>query len=286
MSQHRRSETNRRLGYPDDARLLIINADDFGMCHATNAAIFRSLTEGVVSSTTLMVPCAWALHALGLLMINPSIPIGIHLTALCDGADYRWRPLTPRDEVPSLVDETGYFYRFDRMAEFFAQARLDELELEFRAQIETVLAVNLHPTHLDWHSIRIHRRPEIFDVMLKLAWEYGLALRVRERPLIEKVQHLGLPCNDYDFLDSYGLETAGKSARYAQLLRELPEGLSEWAVHPGLADAELLTIEPDGAAVRQADFDWLISPEAREIIRQEGITLLSYKPLQAVWQER
>lgn len=284
MSQQHRSITNRLLGYPDDARLLIINADDFGMCHATNAAIFRSIIKGVTSSMTLMVPCTWALHAMRLLRENPAVPFGVHLTALCDGADYRWKPLTPRDNVSSLVDETGYFYRFERMSVFFAQARLDELELEFRAQIETVLAAGLQPTHLDWHSIRIHRRPEIFDVMLKLAREFGLALRVREQPLIEKVQSQGLPCNDYDFLDSYGLETAGKSARYAQLLRELPEGLSEWALHPGLADAELLTIEPEGAHVRQADFDWLMSPEAREVIRQEGITLLSYKPLQAMWQ--
>jgi len=64
MSQPTQRHTNRLLGYPDDARLLIINADDFGMCHAANAAITRSLTAGVVTSTTLMVPCAWALHAM------------------------------------------------------------------------------------------------------------------------------------------------------------------------------------------------------------------------------
>ena len=74
MSQVPKSETNKRLGYPDDARLLIINADDFGMCHATNAAIFRTLTEGVVCSTTLMVPCPWALHAMHWLRDNPDDP--------------------------------------------------------------------------------------------------------------------------------------------------------------------------------------------------------------------
>lgn len=286
MSQSQGSKTNRLLGYADDARLLIINADDFGMCHATNAAIFRSLTEGVTCSTTLMVPCPWALHAMRLLSENPDIPFGVHLTVLCDGADYRWGPITPRDKVPSLVDETGYFYRFERMTEFLAQARLDEMEIEFRAQIETVLAANLKPTHLDWHSLRISMRPEVFDVMFRLAREYGLALRVRERSLIEKVQHQGLPTNDHDFLDSYLLDTSEKSARYVQLLRDLPVGLNEWAVHPGLEDGELLAIEPDGAPVRQADLDFLVSAEAREIIQQEGITLLSYKPLQGVWQVR
>ena len=68
------------------------------------------------------------------------------------------------------------------------------------------------------------------------------------------------------------------------VLRDLPVGLSEWAVHPGLADSELLAIEPGGAPVRQADLDFLTSAKAREVIQQEGITLLSYKPLQEVWQ--
>jgi predicted glycoside hydrolase/deacetylase ChbG (UPF0249 family) len=286
MSKVPSSETNRRLGYPDDARLLIINADDFGMCHATNAAIFRTLKEGVVRSTTLMVPCPWALHALHWLGDNPDVAFGVHLTAICDGADYRWGPLTARDRVPSLVDETGYFYRFERMAEFFAQVNLDELEVEFRAQIDTILAAGLEPTHLDWHSLRIGGRTDIVEVMLGLAKEYGLALRVMGQPVIEKVQSQGLPTNDYDFLDSSTLSIVEKPARYAQLLRELPVGLSEWAVHPGLDSAELLAIEPDGNHFRQTDFDFLVSPEAGALIRQEGITLLSYAPLQAAWQAR
>ncbi len=286
MSQLQKSDTNQRLGYPADARLLIINADDFGMCHATNAAILRSLKEGVVCSTTLMVPCPWAIYAMRLLGENPDIPFGVHLTVIGDTVNYRWRPLTAKDNVPSLVDATGYFYSWEHIPEFLASAKLDELEVEFRAQIETVLAAKLQPTHLDWHSLPIGRRPDMFDVMLRLAKEYGLALRVAERSLIEKVQRQGLPTIDQDFLDSYRMDTVGKSARYVQMLRDLPVGLSEWAVHPGLADAELLAIEPDGAQVRQADLDFLVSAEASEVIQREGITLLSYKPLQKVWRDR
>jgi predicted glycoside hydrolase/deacetylase ChbG (UPF0249 family) len=286
MRQLPTSETNRRLGYPDDARLLIINADDCGMCHAVNAAIFQTLTAGVTQSTTLMVPCPWALHAMHWLRAHPEVAFGVHLTALCDGPDYRWGPLTPKDRVPSLVDETGTFYRFERMAEFFAQINLDELAVEFRAQIEAVLAAGLTPTHLDWHSLRVAARPDIVEVMLELAKEYGLALRVMGRPMIEKVQSQGLPTNDYDFLDSYLLPIDDKPAHFARLLRDLPAGLSEWAVHPGLDSAELLAIEPEGHHFRQADFDFLMSPAAQAIIQQEGITLLSYAPLQAVWQGR
>jgi predicted glycoside hydrolase/deacetylase ChbG (UPF0249 family) len=281
-----KGQTNRLLGYPVDARLLIINADDFGMCHAINEAIFRALRKGVLRSTTLMVPCPWALHAMHFLADHPEIPFGIHLTVISDWADYRWRPVTSKEKVPSLLDKAGYFHNFEHMPEFLAQVRLDQLEMEFRGQIDAVLAAGLKPTHLDWHALRIGGRADIFDVMLRLATEYGLALRVAGRSWIEKVQSQGLPTNDYDFLDSYLLDPVDKSVLYDQMLRELPTGLSEWAVHPGLDDTELLAIEPDGKHVRQTDFDFLMSQEAKDIVKEEGIILLDYRALQVVWRGR
>jgi predicted glycoside hydrolase/deacetylase ChbG (UPF0249 family) len=286
MSELHQMTTNRRLGYPADARLLIINADDFGMCHAINAGILRSLTEGAVSSTSVMTPCPWALHAMHMLAENRDILFGVHLTVICENTHYRWRPLTSREKVPSLIDETGYCYDLERIPQFLAQAKLNELELEFRAQIETVLAAGLEPTHLDWHCLSGGERLDIFELTLGLAQEYGLAVRVAGHPLIETVQRQGLPTNDHDLLDSFSLDTVGKADRYAQLLHDLPVGLSEWAVHPGLADAELRAMKPEGADVRQTDLDFLISAEAREIIQREEITLLSYQPLQQAWQER
>lgn len=284
MSHLLPGQTNRLLGYPADARLLIINADDFGMCHAVNDAIIRALPQGLLRSTTLMTPCPWGLHAMHFLAQHPEFAFGVHLTALAEWEDYRWGPLTSKEKVPSLVDKTGYFYNFAQMPGFLAQVRLAELEIEFRAQIETVLAAGLKPTHLDWHALRLDRRPDIGELMLRLAKEYGLALRVRGRAWTEHVQSQGLPAIDYDFLDSYGLDLADKAAQYAQLLRELPAGLSEWAVHPGLNNAELLAIEGDSKHVRQSDFDFLMAPAAQEIIQAEGIILLDYRPLQVLWR--
>jgi predicted glycoside hydrolase/deacetylase ChbG (UPF0249 family) len=279
-----KGQTNRLLGYPADARLLIINADDFGMCHAINEAIFRALKKGVLRSATLMAPCPWALHAMHFLADHPEIPFGVHLTVISDWSDYRWGPVISKEKVPSLIDKAGYFYNFEHMPEFLAQVRLDQLETEFRAQIEAVLATGLKPTHLDWHSLRIGGRADIFEAMLRLAREYGLALRVAGQSWIEKMQSQGFPTNDYDFLDSYLLDPMDKSARYAQMLRELPAGLSEWAVHPGLDTAELLAIEPDGKHIRQTDFDFLMSQEAKDIVKEEGIILLDYRALQVVWR--
>jgi hypothetical protein len=114
-----KGQTNRLLGYPADARLLIINADDFGMCHAVDEAVIRSLQKGVLRSTTLMMPCAWALHAIHFLTDHPEIPFGIHLTAISDWVDYRWGPLTPKEKVPSLINELGYFYTLNACLNFW-----------------------------------------------------------------------------------------------------------------------------------------------------------------------
>jgi predicted glycoside hydrolase/deacetylase ChbG (UPF0249 family) len=273
-------QTNERLGYAADARLLIVNADDFGMCHAINEATLRAFQAGVVRSTSLMAPCPWALHAMHLLKQHPEIPFAVHLTIIAEHPVYRWGPLTARDRVPSLLDEAGYFYSNDRRAEFPDKARLDEVELEFRAQIEAVLAAQLRPTHLDWHCLYDGGRADIFDLTLALAREFGLALRVHDPASAEKARRAGLPTSDHGVLDSYSLSTDGKAARYAQLLRELPPGLSEWAVHPSLGDAEAQAIKPESWQVRKADFDFLVSREARDIPDEEGIVLIDYRALQ------
>jgi chitin disaccharide deacetylase len=278
-------QTNRLLGYPEDARLLIVNADDFGMCHSVNEAVFRALERGLLRSTTLMVNCPWALQGMHFLADHPEFAFGVHLTVISDWVDYRWGPVAAREKVPTLINQAGYFYDFEHMPHFLAHVDLDQLEMEFRAQIETVLAAGLKPTHLDWHALRLNGRTNILELMLKLAREYGLALRVAGEPWIETVQSRGLPSNDYHFMDSYHIDPAEKSARYGQMLRELPEGLSEWAIHPALDSAELLAIELESNHIRQTDFDFLISQEAKEIVKEEGIVLLDYRALQEVWNE-
>lgn len=273
---------NDLLGYPPDARLLIVNADDFGMSHAVNAAILRTLTDGVARSTTLMAPCPWARHAMRLLRDHPDVAFGVHLTVVSEFPDYRWGPLTPRDRVPSLLDETGFCYSNDRQPELLARASLDELEVEFRAQIEVVLAAGLKPTHLDWHCLYDGGRPDVFDLTFGLAHAYGLALRVFDPARGARLQRQGLPTVDHGVVDSTRLPTAGKTARFVRMLRELPAGLSEWAVHPGRGTAEARAI--DGWwSKRAADLRFLVSPVARETVAAEGSVLLDYRALQAVW---
>jgi predicted glycoside hydrolase/deacetylase ChbG (UPF0249 family) len=284
MSRAQRSQTNRLLGYADDARLLLVNADDFGMYEDINAAVVRAFQEGTVQSTSLMAPCPGAAQAMQLAREHPEVRVGVHLSIVSDIEHYHWGPLAPRERVPSLLDERGEFYSTERMAELLARAKLSELEVEFRAQVEAVLAAGLQPTHLDWHCLSDGGRDDLFDLSMDLAREYALALRVASPPHIGQVQRQGLPTNDHELLDSFTVRIEDKAAQYERMLRELPAGLNEWAVHPSIGGAESRAIDPDGWQVRRTDFDFLVSPEAREIIREEGITLLSYEPLQKVWQ--
>lgn len=279
-------QTNRILSYPDDARLLIINADDFGMCNSINEAIIETLKQGLIHSTSLMVPCPWALHAMHFLKNQPEVPFGVHLTAICDSDDYSWGPVSSKDRVPDLVDQAGHFFSFENFHKILSADIVEQLEVEFRLQIETVLATGLKPAHLDWHAIRLEGRAQIFDLMFRLAKEYGLAFRIPAQPYIQKVQRLGLPCNDYELLDSYLLNPTNKMARYAQMLHELPAGLSEWAVHPGHDNPELLAMEPDGNHFRQTDYDFWTSKDAKEIMKKEGIILIDYRVLQKAWKRK
>ncbi|MEU5639874.1 polysaccharide deacetylase family protein [Streptomyces milbemycinicus] len=279
-------QSSELLGFPPEARVLIVNADDLGMSHAVNAAIVDSIEQGIVSSCSLMPPCPWARHAMGLLRDRPHIPFGIHLTLVCDSVHYRWGPLSPKDKVPSLLDDAGDLFipTPAQRARLLAQARPDEVEREFRAQIDTVVDTGLSPTHLDFHCLADGGRDDILDLTMALAAEYGLAVRVWLDPGRRKARQRGLPVTDNDFLDSFSLPLDGKPARYAQLLRDLPTGLSEWAVHPGLGTEESQAIEPDGWRVRRTDHDFLTSPEARQLLDDEGVVVIDYRTLQRMWR--
>jgi len=169
------------------------------------------------------------------------------------------------------------------MNEFLDRVDLSQLEVEFRAQIGRVLEVGLKPAHLDWHTLRINNRDDIYQLMFRLAREYRLALRVFGQSFISKLQGQGFPTNDYDFLDSSSLDPTTKASRYAALLKTLPPGLSEWAVHPGMDCSELQALEPDGNHFRQTDFDFWVSQQAKDLIKKEGIILMDYHALQDAW---
>ena len=183
-----------------------------------------------------------------------------------------------------LLNEDGGFFNEAQLDELMAQARLDELELEFRAQIEAALTAELEPTHLDWHCFLDGGREDVFELGIALAHEYGLALRASERAAQQRLKADGLPALDHPLLDSFSLDIDGKSARYAELLRTLPPGVTQWAVHPAFADDEAKRVDPDGWRVRNSDYEFLVSAEAQKIAAEENVVLTDYRRMQELWR--
>ena len=266
------------LGFFPDARVLIVNCDDFGMSRSINAGVVRAIEGGIASSCSLMVPCDAAADAMQILRERPEIRFGVHLTLVRDSVDQRWSPVCSGEEVPSLLDGSGVLPLARDIPALLAHARLGEIEREFRAQIEVVLRAGLKPTHLDWHCLADGGRGDVMQMTLGLALEYGLAMRAWGDPAREELRRRGLAAVDHNFLDSFNLELDGKFDRYQQLLRAVPLGLTEWAVHPAACE--------DEAGVRSSDFEFLVSPQAADTIRSAQIHVISYQPLRESWRQR
>jgi hypothetical protein len=274
------------LGFSPDARVLIVNCDDLGMHDAVSAAVVESIETGIASSASLMVPCPAAANAMGLLRDRPHIPFGIHLALLRDSREDRWGPVAAKADVPSLLDpHTGELY-VDTPAQravLLAEAKVSEVERELRAQIDAVVGVGLAPTHLDWHCLADGGRADILDLAMALAKEYGLAARIWLSDGRRKARAHGKPVVDNAFLDTYSISLDGKAETYARMLRDLPPGLNEWAVHPAHGDERPHTIEPTSWDIRRSDHAFLTSQKAREILDQESITVIDFRPLQQAW---
>lgn len=273
--------TNELLGYPKDARLLIVNIDDYGLCYTVNQSAIQILNKGAACSCTIMAPAPWAIHGIEQVKAN-GIKCGVHLTAISEHRLYRWKPLSSPQSVPSLIDEQGFFFLESRQDQFTRQANLHELEREWRAQIDYALQCGVQVTHLDSHCNVHDSRDDFFAMTLHLAGEYGLPLRIHEEKYLKIAQDQGKPTLDHPDLDSFRVPLANKSHTYVQMIRELPAGLSEWAIHPAFESDELRAITPEWP-VRSSDYEFFCSDEYLALLRAEGIVLVDYSLLKPFW---
>jgi chitin disaccharide deacetylase len=138
---------------------------------------------------------------------------------------------------------------------------------------------------VDWHALADGGREHIFDLGLALAEEYGLAARVWLERGRRIARQQSLSAVDHAFLDSFSLDVETKTSRYLQLLHDLPAELGEWAVHPGLGDPASRKID-NGWQIRYTDLEFLITAEAREAVRREGIIIVDYCAIKEAWSRR
>jgi chitin disaccharide deacetylase len=239
---------------------LIVRGDDFGMCHSVNEGIVRAFTDGILTQSSVMVPCPWFTEAAQLARTH-AIPVGIHQTLTCEWDNLRWRPLT---SGPSLTGADGTFYR--SVAEASAAITHDEAVAELLAQAARFTAEDLTIDYLDVHmgAVAPKAYTEVADKLGEL-FVYSELARSRGLTSID-----GLSERD----------TSGKKDWLMTYLSELGPGVHMLVVHPAVAGPEIASLTgPDSIPYRWAeeyriaDLELLTDPEVAALVRARGIEL-------------
>ena len=263
-----------RLGYPADARLLIINCDDLGSSRSANVAIYEALRDGMATSATLMVPCPWARDAAAMYRGED---VGVHLTLNAEWETYRWGPIT---HSPSLLDGDGGFPR--TTADVWDHADVEEVRRECRTQIERAIYWGFDVSHLDSHMGTLQLRPEFFDVYLELAVEFQLPLRMVSSSLEPMI---GFPARRLAaeegvvFTDNFVYSTLGSRTSIEKALFSLRPGVTEVFLHPALDTDELRASHPDWPH-RVEDHAFLTrDPSFIDLVERAGAILIGFREL-------
>lgn len=285
---------------------LIVNADDFGFTRGVNAGIIRAFKSGVLTSATIMANGDAFDDAIGLARSNPGLGVGCHL-AVVGG-----RPVAPAREVASLLNGDGMLPR--TLTELMkmlmsGRARVEEIEREFRAQVERVLLSGITLTHLDSHK-HAHTHASVMQALARVAVEFAIPCvrnpfeRVFARPRVGAAAGAARPVylkqcamsaavapRAFSFkrlARGYGLKTPdhfcgvrltglldGEAMR--SLIKSLKEGTTEIMCHPGVYDEELESARTRLKRERQRELEALVDPATIRCAEQEGVKLISYR---------
>jgi chitin disaccharide deacetylase len=262
-----------RLGHAPDARLVIVNADELGLCHAANVGVYDCLATGVVTSATLMVPGPWAREAAARYRGED---VGVHLTVNAEHERYRWGPIT---HAPSLLGGDGGFPATP--ADAWDHADVDEVRRELRSQVERAILWGFDVSHLDTHLGTVAMRPEFFDIYLELALEFSLPVRMGNAA---EEHYLGFPARELAadagvvFADRSVSSAPGVTASPLDQLAALQPGVTELRVRPAIDTAELRSFAEDWAE-RVGDHEVVCDGRLQRAIDEAGATLIGFRAL-------
>jgi hopanoid biosynthesis associated protein HpnK len=272
-----------------EARRLIVNADDFGRSHAINQAVIRAHREGILTTASLMVNEPAADEAAALAHQNPGLGVGLHLSLVCG------RSALPPSAIPKLVNchslfssnptAAGFRYFFsgrcraqlrDEIAAQFKKFRAFALPLD---HVNGHLHTHLHPAVLKilcdnaerWNirAMRLTRDPFLLNARLASGdWFYRLShaavfglLSARARPVLARL-NIRHTRNVFGLLQNARVD----DGYVTKLLPLLPPGDSELYSHPSLGQFK-------------NEFDALVNPSIRALVRQLDIQLIRYQDL-------
>lgn len=258
---------------------LIVRGDDMGYSHAGNEALVKCYKEGIESSIEVIVPSPWFPEAVEMLKDIPDVDVGIHLALTSEWDNVKWRPVS---DCPSLRDADGYFYpmiysnkHYPRRALVENDWKLEDVEKEFRAQIEMGLKKIPRISHVSGHMGCTGMGDDVKALILKLAKEYNLLI------LDRNMQDWGV--TGIGYLGAH-VTSEEKIESFSKMLESLEPGKTYLFVdHPGLDTPELRAIHHIGyeqvAVDRQGVTDAWTSPRVKALIKAKGIQLIGYRDL-------
>ncbi|MFN8481812.1 MAG: polysaccharide deacetylase family protein [Anaerolineae bacterium] len=288
----------KRLGLADTDRVVIIHADDIGMCQSTITA-FAELTDfGLVSSGAVMVPCPWFPAISAYCREHPALDVGVHLTLNCEWRAYGWPPISTVDPASGLLDARGYMWR--TRDETVNNADPAAVAVEAEAQIRRALDAGIDATHIDSHMFTIVT-PRFMPSYIDLAHRYrlpafafgpasagfarsggGSQAQDDMAAFFQQMEDAGIPLFDHaDFMPLNAHEDRVETAK--ERLGRLPAGLSYFILHPAADTPELRALAPDYRA-RVADHQAFLSPALRDFVRGQGIHVIGYRTLRDLWR--
>ncbi|MFT3683087.1 MAG: polysaccharide deacetylase family protein [Ferruginibacter sp.] len=255
---------------------LLVRGDDMGYTHSGNEALIKSYKEGIQRSVEVIVPSPWFPEAVKLLKQNLGLDVGIHLAITSEWENIKWRPLS---DCKSLKDSNGYFYpmvypnkNYPGQSIQENKWTIEDIEKEFRAQIELALKLIPNISHISSHMGCTNLSEAVKVLTKKLAKEYHIDIDPDEH----NAQYAGY--------DGPSKTPAEKIESFIKMLNKLEPGKTYWFLdHPGFSDDELKAVfhigYEDVAGDRQGVTDLFTSEKVKAVIKQKAIQLISYADL-------
>jgi predicted glycoside hydrolase/deacetylase ChbG (UPF0249 family) len=283
---------------------LIVNADDFGFTRGVNRGIVQAFKDGILTSTTLMANGDEFDHAVALAQENPTLKIGCHLAAVGG------KPVSK--DSSAMLDDNGLLPKtlsqlIIKIAK--GQIRSADIEREFAAQIERLVAAGIRPTHLDTHKhTAVHpvvtealaRTAKAFDIACvrfpfeRIGGNFGAAARANRRVYF-KQRFVSLAtrltaANFANVVQKYRLQTPEYFCGVAltglldgeaiiKIIKSLRQGTTELMCHPSFYDAELQQAATRLKKARQRELEALLDTNVRQCLIVEKVQLISYAEL-------
>ena len=289
-----------KLGYPVDSKVVMLHADDIGMCSEANEAVIPYLLNDQIQSASAMVPCPWFNDIADWYKKHPEMDIGLHLTLTSEWKNYRWGPVSNPSSVPELIDPEGYLWRGG--IDVASRTPVAIIEKEVRAQIERAYKRGIKPGHIDTHMGTLYSKVEYAEAFFNIAMEYGIPANVIEftPDRVQKFRKQGYPITarliesgrKYTLpkLDDFSSVPDGKTYQnkkenFFDLIQNMEPGITEIIFHPSINSEGLKKIT-NSWQQRVWESKMFSDPEVIQFLKNEGIIFTNWKEMMARFKQR